>query len=137
MMRQLVFATTCVFLLAAFPARAAQVTRFDLVCKGAYKVLSSPAENKTEARRYSIDVAAKRWCRTDECRQALPIQTVTADQITLRITEPEASIEQRHTISRVTGAYYERVYAKFLGHTSISEGTCERAPFSGFPTAKF
>lgn len=119
--------------LAATPCLAGQ-QMFDLDCSGA-EVTFGSTEQKVETRRYTVDLASKRWCRTNECAEALPIERVTADEITFIRSPPSASIEHRHFISRISGEYVETVIG--AGPGSRSTGSCKPAKFSGFPKAKF
>lgn len=120
---------TIAALALATPA-AAQATRFDLVCTGTDREMGS-GRTKPDERRYTIDLAAKRWCRTTECSEGLPIQAVTPDEITFIRSAPDAYLEHRHFISRAAGDYAETVGG------SRATGACKPAPFSGFPKAKF
>ena len=135
-MRSVFVAAGLVASLAATVAVAQQGQRqaFDLVCSGTEKPFGD-GEPKPDTRRYTLDLSAKRWCRTSECREALPIQLVTADEITLTRSERGDLVEHRHFISRISGEYVETVALSSSG--SRTTGTCSRAPFSGFPKAKF
>lgn len=110
--------------------------RFDLICTGT-KLPLGTGSPKSETRRYTLDLAAKRWCRATECDEALEIERVTPDEITLTRSLPGAALEHRHTISRVTGEYAETVFMQAVGSGSRSTGKCEKGPFSGFPKPKF
>lgn len=109
---------------------------FDLVCSGTKTAFDSSTGNPDE-RRYTLDLRSKRWCRTDECAEALPIERVTPDEITLTRSEPGASVEHRHFISRISGEYVETVFMQAVSSGSRATGRCRRAAFSGFPKAKF
>lgn len=117
-------------------AVAEQAPRFDLICSGVERPLGEQ-ETKAEQRRYTIDLAAKRWCRTTECKEGLPIESITADELVLTKSKPGAALEHRHSISRVTGKYAETIFVATVSSGSRSEGTCQRAAFSGFPKAMF
>lgn len=116
--------------LTAGPAAAAPSQRFDLICTGTESRFGSTARS-ADTRRYTIDLAAKRWCRTGECPEGLPIQAVTPDEITFIRSAPGAYMEHRHFITRTTGEYRETI------DDSRAVGLCTPAPFSGFPKAKF
>jgi hypothetical protein len=71
--------TTLAYLLTATAAQAQPVSRFDLVCSGEERAMGS-GEKTADSRRYTIDLAAKRWCRTTECKEGLSIEKVTPDE---------------------------------------------------------
>jgi hypothetical protein len=123
------------FALAVLASPAvAQPARFDLICTGTD---ASAAKTIPDNRRYTIDLTAKRWCRTSECEQGVPIERVTADEITLRRNDQRSSAYHHvHYISRTKGTYTERLEGAGAA-SSTATGTCKPAPFSGFPKAKF
>lgn len=109
----------------AEPALAAD--QFDLVC-------TAP---KTEMR-YRIDLARGEWC-AGECKRVMKIAEVTSGMLTLHREEPQLPERRRAytTIDRATGEW--RWYYTDASTISAQDvnGTCEPAPFSGFPAAKF
>jgi hypothetical protein len=131
-MRALAYIAVVAALLAS-PA-AAQATRFDLICTGQDV---SAAGTTPDSRRYTIDLTAKRWCRTSECEQGIAIERVTPDEITLRRNDQRSTAYRHlHYISRTKGTYTERLDGAGSA-SSTATGNCKPAPFSGFPKAKF
>lgn len=113
-------------------ALAASPPRFDLVCVGQERTAAGATP---DSRRYTIDLQAKRWCRTAECSEGLAIEAVTPDEITFRRSKPGDALEHRHFISRVPGTFTETIVMP--DGVSRTTGTCRPAPFSGLPKAKF
>lgn len=115
-------------------------TQFDLVCRGQQRDQPTGPSREYE-RHYRLDLAAKRWC-SDECKSAFPIEAVTLDMITIRSNILESGhkgVDVDHRISRVTGEVTDNVSSS-IGGTLVYQGrkgSCERAPFSGFPPTKF
>lgn len=114
--------------------------QFDLVCSGMQRDQPT-GPSRGYQRHYRFDLTAKRWC-SDECASAYPIETVTSDMITIRsnILEPgHKGVDVDHRISRVTGEVTDNLSSS-IGGTLLYQGrkgTCEPAPFSGFPPTKF
>lgn len=128
--------TLAALLLAAEPKTASPATgqQFDLVCTGTIQEMRGA--EKPETRHYVLDLAAKRWCKTPDCRPS-EIKSVTADEIKLGESDPAASTSVLHAISRQTGGYFDSLVIPSIGVSSTAKGTCNKAPFSGFPGAKF
>lgn len=111
-----------VLLLALIATPAAAADQFDLVCKGG-----------KETMHYRIDLTSGEYC-ADKCERILKVQEATAGMITLSETRSALSAAPigYNQINRLTGEW--RWF--FQGGQNIT-GKCERAPFSGFPVAKF
>lgn len=123
-------AVTSILMFLVPSVATAAATRFDLICTGQEQAVSG-GPVKQDQRRYTLDLAAKRWCRTTECSEGIPILEVTADDVTLSKPDARKPYSHSHSISRVAGTYYERL------DLMITKGSCKVAPFSGFPKAKF
>lgn len=111
--------------LVSTPALAAE--QFDLLCKG-----------DRETRQYRIDLTSGEYC-FDKCVRIMKIAEVTAGMITLyndkpTVREPATSY---NTINRLTGEWRWYNYDPRYSTIQDVQGTCERKPFSGMPTAKF
>lgn len=119
--------------ISAAPAAHAGSEQFDLVCRGQeQRALSAPKLEYTD--RYVIDLAAMKWCDQYHCGS---IQDANPGQITF--TDKKSDTGARgmvlHYVSRSTGRFVD-----FYSDRDVywsREGTCEPAPFSGFPATKF
>lgn len=110
--------------LMASPAFAAD-QQFDLIC-------TSP----NGSAHYRIDLDRGEVCE-DVCDRVRKIAEATSGELTLTKTMPtyRNDLEEVSMVNRSTGAWH---YHNALGgRVYTREGRCERAPFSGFPVAKF
>ena len=115
--------------LIAAPAMAAD--QFDLVCTGQQRILPSNRWH-SYAVRYRVDLARMIYCRFD-CKTTETIAAADAARITFQLPAdgtPAAYLD--HYVDRTNGRW-----TYYLGGDSDAEGTCQSAPFSGFPAAKF
>jgi hypothetical protein len=107
-------------LLMLFAATAASTPQqFDLICKGSGDVTH-----------YRVDLAAKKWC-WENCASTWPIARVEDERITFK-EDDTPSEKVWNWVSRTTGEWFQGMRSATLGEVS-SHGTCEPAPFSGFP----
>jgi hypothetical protein len=113
-----------VLLLAvATPSFAAE--QFDLQCSG------SVYDGGPISRHYRVDLTANKWCANGDngvCATR-PIAETDPDLIWFE-KEPRkfpSDVGIIHYVSRLNGKWYWH-----LGPMEV-EGTCEKAPFSGFP----
>lgn len=120
-MRALVIALA----LIATPAAAAE--RFDLVCKG----------KKNTVEHYRIDLDRGEWC-SDKCEMIQKISSVTSGLIVLAEHQPGYPGDRTsyNRINRVTGEWEWFHRDPRFVETQDIKGSCEVAPFSGFPDAK-
>ncbi len=107
--------------LIATPAAAAE--QFDLVCK-----------SKAEVTRYRVDLAAREWCWEGCTNGTWRIADVTSSRIVFKDEKTDTSVVSNF-VDRSSGRYSRFNQSRF--GTFSSQGTCEVAPFSGFPKAKF
>lgn len=115
------------------PAMAAD--QFDLICLG--KITHDKDAPKDWANRYSIDLTAKRWCRTDMCPNTLDdIYNITTDQIVLNNLTLSDESSTYQEVNRNTGMFMSRVRVKNLISATV-QAACERAEFTPFPARKF
>jgi hypothetical protein len=114
-------------IMLALPGAAAEQQQFDLICTA-----------KKDSVRYRVDLAAKRYCAGD-CRAVRPIVDVSATELVLERHEPafRTDITSRTIINRSTGGWQTYVDIPGTGVPFSRDGSCEPAPFSGLPTAKF
>ena len=126
------------------PALAAAMTAtFNLVCSGTAwhsSELLGPKENeRTFEFVYRVDLASRRYC-VGACTSTAPINKITDTQIIFDLEERAELDDTLRYVSRETGKYWDRE-RHFLPPKSLlvdmAEGTCERAPFTGFPARKF
>jgi hypothetical protein len=120
-MRAIIIATV----IALLPAQAAAADQLDLICMF----------GKTEVR-YRVDLAQQVACK-DACDRIWKTGFSTAGEIRLMDTPvnyPE-DIPQTITVNRLNG----RLVHWIGGSVSPmnESASCEPAPFSGFPSAKF
>jgi hypothetical protein len=99
--------------------------QFDLACSGTVTGVGQTT------RHYRVDLKAGKWCANgddDKC-VAKPIAEVAPDLIRFERRDPQYPGDTKiiHYVVRTTGHWYER------WDVMETEGTCEPAPFSGFP----
>jgi hypothetical protein len=112
------------FLLVATPAAAAD--QFDLICTA-----------KKESQHYRVDLAKSEYCFGD-CRQVMPIATITSGLIKFYDDEPKfpGDATKYNIVNRLTGEWQWYNYSPRLGPGAMDiKGTCEPAPFSGLGDA--
>ncbi|WP_313536473.1 hypothetical protein [Sphingomonas sp.] len=116
------------------------VAAFNLVCTGNsvsgriddFKTFEAKSPFKREIR---VDLERMRWC-DDECTATRPIKSFTETGIVFDLKE-EAGLETWHMVNRESGSYILRVRGSEINYVRMDTGSCERAPFTGFPTRKF
>ena len=107
--------------LISSPAFAA-ADQFDLLCTGRL------SDGKAIQRHYHVDLNANRWC-VDECT-VKPLSEVSSGQIVFVETkeayrgDPARALDY---VNRTTGQW------SFFTSYWMGDGTCQPAPFSGFP----
>jgi hypothetical protein len=113
--------------LAAGAALAAP-TQFDLVCSGWERAPGVIPQRPYQVR-YSIDLDAKVWC----WRACIAIREVTPSRLVLSDLDRNAGIDRLLFIERDTGKLSDT-----WGSTGLErQATCEPAPFTPPPKAKF
>ena len=125
---------------ASLPTVAQAADQFDLVCTGGVDRTGSGRTAPTSAH-YRVDLAARLWCE-GACEKVSSIQDVTPAKITFRSTDTARvdGITREHYVSRIDGKWYRLDYARSPApYDSFAQttGTCEPAPFSGLPSARF
>lgn len=113
-------------LMVATPAAAAD--QFDLVCSA-----------KKVSERYRVDLTSGEYC-TAECKTVRKIQEVTTGVIVFQRTEPKVRRDPRilDQVNRTTGEWFSSNYFPGIDLVpDMKQGTCQSAPFSGFPASKF
>ena len=116
------------------------VAAFNLVCTGteATGKLSVGLVNSPDAQPYSItfrvDLEHGRWC-SHECSTTQRIVSVSDTEIRLETNVPGADDLSAVTLNRETGRFVDLLT---IGENArLRQGTCERAPFTGFPQRRF
>lgn len=121
---------------ALLAGQAVAADQFDLVCKGWTRDRVQGPKQPLEVR-YRVDAAAKLWCQAD-CHLVQAIQEITPGMITFRSNLLEAGRQSDffdQTISRSSGELTDFMAGSYIYWER--GGTCEPAPFSGFPAGKF
>ena len=112
---------------------AAPSDQFDLVCTGVEITTpqtpgKKPYESFTETLR--VDLQSGQWCEK-ECEVRLRIVEVHENAILFQSGKNRYGLEEWRFVSRQDGEYHWSVKGSTF---DIGRGgTCERAPFSGFP----
>jgi len=127
---------TIVALSISVPASAAD--QFDLVCSGKIHYLAARdkfEKNDVFSMELRVDLKAKQYCY-ETCPSVIPIFNADGQNI-----EFEESYEndpvygtKGHRVSRVTGEYSTYNFPAGGGLSSDWKGSCEVAPFKGFPS---
>ena len=108
---------------------------FNLVCTGTHVQTKNgavvPDTQFTHA--FRVDLDRRRYCRED-CKQTHPIYQVTDTKIVFTRLEQD-SILIEVSVSRESG-FYNAISNSPTG-SGWSQGTCTKAPFTGFPERKF
>lgn len=120
-------------LLAASPAAAAD--QFDLACKG-YKWTKIGGPSQDYSFRARIDLAAEKWCE-GECKAALPIFSVTPDELVLTdegTLNSRIEMSRRATYDRKTNAFhYLFLQTRPTDDYLETQTVCTTEPFTPLP----
>lgn len=116
---------------------------FNLICTGTTTFgkldLRPPDRTAQFSEVFRVDLNQKRWCYR-ECSSTSPIVEITPTQI---VFEREDRGEYNDTVTfvnRESGAFASRVRSGIIGSdvfVTLTQGTCTRAKFTGFPSLKF
>lgn len=123
---------------AATAAHAAD-DQFDLNCTGLLKgfegkgLMRLHQPDKPVTQHYRVDLASNHWCVGDKCA-VQPFAEIRSDLLSFERRDASfiGDAMLLNTVDRTTGKW--TVIAE-PAHVRI-EGTCERAPFTGFPSAE-
>lgn len=112
------------------------VAAFNLVCSGTStirEVKRTEAQTTPYHAVIRVDLSQRRYC-LDRCRETFPLAAVSPSQIVLQ-DGPILGGTVHHAVDRKSGRYTLHVNAELgpNGFENLSEGTCERATFGGFP----
>lgn len=126
-----------------FAAATALASAFNLICSGTAWHSSGLLEPRENVRQfeyiYHVDLAAGRYC-AGPCTTTSQIKQVTENLIIFDMEERDKLDDTLVYVNRENGKYWDRV-RRFLPPSSVlvdmAEGSCERAPFTGFPATKF
>ncbi len=130
-------------LLVAGPAFG-QATQFNLRCKGMMEVREIGADKVEPYEKvFRIDLTRQKWCE-GECEQPANIASVQDTQIVLTDYKSETRSMDSYVserIDRKTGEHEAGLGVRSYGRSGFVsskswKGTCEREPFTGFPTVK-
>lgn len=122
--------------MSAWLVAAQAAMAFNLVCSGT-SAIRDGKDGEVKAAPYHavlrVDLPRRRYC-LDACRETFPLVAVTPGQIVLQ-DGPIFGGTIHHTVDRKTGRYALHVITNLgpRGFENTSTGTCERAPFAGFP----
>jgi hypothetical protein len=117
--------------------------RFNLVCSGT--LMSGKLgqwgmdSQRPFSQTYRVDLAHKRWC-TEECRTTSSIVEITPQKILFEREERGELNDTITFVNRENGAYESRLRSGLIGSevfVVVMQGTCKRAPFTGFPAQRF
>jgi hypothetical protein len=116
------------------------VAAFNLFCTGT-EVHNPDLRTRTSSQRpftevIRVDLEARRWCSGD-CRETFPIAQITNTQIVFASnTSDRAATDWVNVrVHRESGTYLSEMLLS--DRISIRNGTCQRAPFTGFPRRRF
>jgi hypothetical protein len=130
------FAIAVALAAVSSPALAEDLRQFDLLCSG---------ERRTDSEEESVAVAATQHLRVDldrrefcvgECEYTQTIAEITSASIGFRnntnVSSPVGVVWSQFFVNRESGSYFDqRIFPN--RPTSIEEGVCKPAAFSGFP----
>lgn len=116
-------------------ALMAVAAAFNLVCSGTHLQIENgkalPEKQITHS--FRVDLESGRYCR-ESCEQTHPLYDVSATQIVFtRLEHNSILVDVR--VSRESG-FYSAISNSPSG-SGWTQGTCTRAPFTGFPSRKF
>lgn len=116
-------------------AMMATAAVFNLVCSGTHNQIEKgkALPDKPFIHTYRVDLGSGRYCLAD-CKQTQPIYQVTDTQIQFVRLERDGILVDV-SVSRESG-FYNSISNAPSG-SGWSQGTCTRAPFTGFPLRKF
>ena len=107
------------------------IAAFNLVCS--VTVGAEPARSTLILR---IDLESRRYCM-DQCFQTQPLTSVTESEIVLHDGPAgRSNVVVRSRVDLVSGSYSLQASGSFGGvnlEAINTSGTCQRAPFTGFP----
>lgn len=129
--------TAALMLMAAAGPAVAQ--QFDLRCQGT-RQWGLDADPTPHSFSISVDLDAGRWCWND-CERTYGVADVGPDRITFVDEEERGLRKESRTevyVERTTGAF-RQIWIEVRPFPTYLEvqATCDPAPFSGFPAARF
>ena len=133
-------AATAMLVLAA----VAQSNAFDLVCTGQTTLSDVVGFSSTPyglpgkfEHRFRIDLSSRRWCDGD-CQATHEINEVSDTMIVFEQSKSDA-VGHGAAVSRETGTYIDRtrIFGPKVTEIFLTQASCVRADFSGFPKKLF
>ncbi|WP_156447431.1 hypothetical protein [Blastomonas sp. CCH1-A6] len=123
----------------AVPTTATAPEKFDLKCTGERQFhLESPVEPHSYG--FRIDLKSQKWC-WEHCDIIFDIAQVHPDRLILAEKHEVLGRVTSHlvnVIDRTNGNHrFRSSVTGSTGNVHTINGTCEPAPFSGFPATKF
>ena len=124
---------------------AAAAMQFNLVCTGEQShvlKIFGPRQGVSQIQTtYRVDLAKNRFCK-DSCDQTQELAKVSETRIIFELEEApnkEDWNDYIEFVNRENGDWRSRRRVSLGAETSVFfvEGTCARAPFTGFPSLKF
>lgn len=122
-------------MMAAIMALQSTPQQFDLICVGTMLTVTTQAAPRSvdHTIRYRVDLDRGVWC-VDDCSTVKPFADVSAMWLTF-----DRALDGRghhdHGVQRMTGQYVSRVSDDV--QTVMVNATCEPAPFTLIPAARF
>jgi hypothetical protein len=117
----------------------AAIAAFNLVCTGTHTsgvILGQKTPDKPMQTVVRVDLDAKRWCSGD-CESTSAISDVTATAIIFNHREDKYG-DETFIVNRETGKFTDRTRIWWPAERiDLTQGTCVKADFSGFPNRKF
>lgn len=115
---------------------------FNLICTGTsthgklFDFKAAKANERPFKKELRVDLVRMRWC-LGECTTTTPIVSVSDTKIVFE-AEDDGGFDTVHMVNRESGTYGYRMRDMNIGYLMMMEtGSCERAPFTGFPHRKF
>ena len=111
---------------------------FNLVCTGAttngpmFDINAKGSPVRTVIR---VDLDSGRWCSGD-CATTSEINEIQETSIIFRAKEDERG-DDFFAVNRESGKFIDRTRSFSINWSTLTIGTCEKAPFTGFPARRF
>jgi hypothetical protein len=117
---------------------AAAALAFNLICTGTTTTgelmdFDKPKTPVTVVLR--VDLEKNRWCSGD-CKSTAAIKELRETSIIFRMGEDDNG-DDFFYVNRETGELLDRTRSFALKWITLTQGQCEKAPFTGFPARKF
>lgn len=129
------FIITAILAAISSPALAGDLRQFDLLCSGERRIDRQDGSVTTSATQHlRVDLDRREFCVGD-CEYTQTIEEITSGSIGFRNTTNVSTVGvlwSQFFVNREDGGYYDQRMSP-NAPSSMEEGVCEPAPFSGFP----